>query len=239
MKIFIIVICILLINTGTAVQAGFLDDLFKGFASSENEEISTSTLVKGLKEALDVGTRAAVRNVSAPDGYMGNEAIKILMPDKIQKVADVMRKVGFGGTVDEFVTSMNRAAENAAPVATEYFIKAIKSMTIQDARKILNGSQTAATEYFKEKTYSKLYDEFKPGISSSMDKVGTVRSYKAMLDNYSKIPFVKQYTVDLDDYVTNKSLEGLFHMIGQEEMKIRSDPAARVSDILRTVFAVK
>jgi enolase len=141
--------------------------------------------------------------------------------------------------VDEFVLSMNRAAEKAAPKAKAVFISAIQEMTFEDAKKILNGGDTAATDFFKEKTSANLYESFKPIISSSMDEVGVTRSYKEMMGRYTMLPFTKAESVDLDHHVTNKALDGLFFMVGQEEKKIRTDPAARVTDLLKAVFGSK
>ncbi|HSG06066.1 MAG TPA: DUF4197 domain-containing protein, partial [Nitrospiria bacterium] len=196
-------------------------------------------VVGGLKEALTIGTGNAVNLVSVTDGYFANQAIKILMPEKIQKVADVLSKVGYQQQVDEFVLSMNRAAEKAAPQAKSIFVGAIKEMTFEDARKILNGGDTAATEFFKAKTSGRLSEAFKPIVSSSMNEVGATRKYKEMMGQYTALPFTKAESLDLDQYVTDKSLDGLFHMVGQEEKKIRTNPAARVTDLLKTVFGGK
>lgn len=216
-------------------------DIMKGLKipSVPSAGLDDGTIVSGLKEALSVGTGNAVTSVSALDGYFTNQAIKILMPDKIRKVADVMAKVGYQKEVDEFVLSMNRAAEKAAPYAREYFVDAIKQMTFEDARKIWQGSDTAATEYFKSKTSDKLYNAFKPTVSESMDRVGTTKAYKDMMGKYTSIPFMKAESLDLDHYVTTKSLDGLFYMVGEEEKKIRTNPAARTTDLLKTVFGKK
>jgi len=195
-----------------------------------------ATIVSGLKEALSVATGNAVTMVGKTDGYFSNQAIKILMPEKIRTVADVAGKLGFQKEVDDFVLSMNRAAEHAAPQAKEYFVEAVKQMTFEDANKILNGGDTAATEYFKAKTYDKLYVAFKPDVSTSMNEVGVTRSYKAMMEKYQAVPFMKAESLDLDRYVTQKSLDGLFTMVGQEEKKIRTNPAAQVTDLLKQVF---
>ena len=160
----------------------------------------------------------------------------IMMPEKIRKVADVMKKVGYEKQVDDFVTSMNRAAENAAPAAASHFPDAIKGMTFEDAKGILSGGDTAATDYFRTKTSDNLYEEFKPIVSSRMNEVGVTRSYKTMMGKYTSLPFMKEESVDLDHYVTEKSVDGLFYMIAQEEVKIRTDPAARVTDLLKKVF---
>jgi hypothetical protein len=221
-------------------QAGLFDDIKKGIGSvAPQAGPDDSQVVRGLKEALTIGTGNAVSLVSLKDGYFSNQAIKILMPEKIQKVAEVLGKVGYQKQVDEFILSMNRAAEKAAPQAKSIFVSSIKEMTFEDAKKILNGGDTAATEFFKGKTAGKLSEAFKPIISSSMDEVGATRSYKEMMGKYTALPFMKAESLDLDQYVTNKSLDGLFFMVGQEEKKIRTNPAARVTDLLKTVFGGK
>ena len=217
-------------------HADVLDNLMKGAGAPSRRGPDDSTVVSGLKEALSLGTDKAVKNVSRIDGYFGNEIIKILMPEKIQKVADVLRKVGYQKEVDDLILSMNRAAEKAAPMATSYFVGAIKEMSFDDARKILNGGDTAATEFFKRKTSDKIAASFKPVVSSSMNEVGVTKKYKDMMGKYESLPFVDKESIDLDSYVTNKAVDGLFYMVGQEEKKIRTDPAARVTDLLKTVF---
>jgi len=218
-------------------SAGMFDDLLKkGVGTPSQKGPDDSTVVSGLKEALSVGTEKAVKNVSGVNGYFGNEIIKILMPEKLQKVADVMRKVGYQKEVDDFVLSMNRAAEKAAPMATSFFVDAIKEMSFDDARKILNGGNTAATDFFRQKTSDKIAKAFKPVVSSSMNEVGVTKKYKDMMAKYETIPFMDKESLDLDSYVTKKATDGLFFMVGEEEKKIRTDPAARVTDLLKTVF---
>jgi len=222
--------------SASLTHAGLLDDIMKGVGGASKAGTEDSTIAAGLKEALSTGTENAVNTVSKADGYFGNQMIKILMPEKIRMVSDVLSKLGYQKEVDDFVLGMNRAAEKAAPKAAAVFGDAIREMTFDDARKILNGGDTAATEFFKTKTHDKLYDAFKPIISSSMDEVGATRSYKEMMSKYETIPFMDRTSVDLDHYVTDKSLDGLFYMVGQEEKKIRTDPAARATDLLKTVF---
>jgi hypothetical protein len=229
-------ILIAFVFSASLTHAGLLDGIIKGVGGASNAGTDDSTIAAGLKEALSTGTENAVNTVSQADGYFGNQMIKILMPEKIRMVADVLSKVGYQKEVDDFVLSMNRAAEKAAPKAAAFFGDAIREMTFDDARKILNGGDTSATEFFKTKTHDKLYDAFKPIISSSMDDVGATRSYKDMMSKYETVPFMNKTSMDLDHYVTNKSLDGLFYMVGQEEKKIRTDPAARATDLLKTVF---
>ena len=219
-----------------ACYGGFLGDLLKDTGIVKEQGLDNSTVISGLKEALSVGTENAVKEVSKTDGYLANDAIKILMPEKIQMVADVLRKVGYQEQVDNFITSMNRAAETAAPKAANHFVDAIQEMSFDDAQSILNGDDTSATDYFKSKTSGMLYDEFKPIIASSMNSVGATRSYKEMMGTYTSLPFMKDTPFDLDHYVTGKALEGLFYVMAQEEKKIRTDPAARVTDLLQKVF---
>jgi len=192
----------------------------------------------GLKEALAVGTGNAVQMLSKSNGYFGDAAVKILMPEKMQKAAEVLKKAGYQKEVDDFILSMNRAAEQAAPKARPIFEDAVKKMSFDDAQKILKGGNTAATDYFKAKTSSQLTDAFKPVVSDSMNQVGATRSYKALTDRYnSMVPFGKMDSFDLDSYVTGKSLDGMFLKVGQEEAKIRTNPAARTTDLLKKVFA--
>jgi hypothetical protein len=195
-----------------------------------------ATDAAGIKEALAVGTERAVASLSRADGYFGNKAVKILMPSSLQKVADVARMAGYQKQVDEFILSMNRAAEAAAPQASSIFGDAIREMTLEDVRGILGGGNTAATDFFRRKTHDKLYAAFKPVVSKKVDEVGTTRAYKAMIGQYEAVPMMGKQSLDLDHYVTEKSLDGLFHMVGQEEKKIRTNPAARTTELLKTVF---
>lgn len=236
MKKIALVMLAALVCSAVLSHAGIFDNLLKGAGSTSSRGPDDGTVVSGLKEALSIGTENAVKSVSRTDGYFGNQVIKILMPEKFQKVAQVMKQIGYQKEVDDFVLSMNRSAEKAAPMAVSFFVDALKQMTFDDARKILNGSDTAATEFFKSKTSERIYTAFKPAVSSSMNEVGVTRSYKTMMDKYESVPFVDKQSLDLDHYVTNKALDGLFVMVGEEERKIRKDPAARVTDLLKTVF---
>lgn len=231
--IFTIVFCLFTINIS---QAGLFENLLKGADIGIAGKKDEQTVAKGLKEALAIGTEKAVKTVSQKDGYFSNQIIKILLPEEIQNIANVLSMLGFQKETDNLILTMNRAAEKAAPMATSYFIDAIKAMTIEDAIGILNGGNTSATDFFKKKTSDKLYTAFKPIISDSMQKVGTVNSYKSLTKGIESVPFVDVKSLDLDHYVTNKALDGLFYMVGEEEKKIRTDPTARVTDLLKTVF---
>jgi len=202
-----------------------------------NEGLSESDIVKGLKEALHIGTGNAVTTVSKINGYYTNSNIKIPLPESVQKVEKVLRVAGFGKQVDDFELSMNRAAEKAAPEAKSIFWDAIKQMKFADASKILNGRDNEATLYFKDKTSDRLTSIFKPIVNKSMSTVGVTRKYQELEDTVHSIPFAKDIVrFDLNQYVTDKALDGLFYMLAEEERKIREDPAARVTEILRKVF---
>jgi RNA binding exosome subunit len=216
--------------------AGLLDTIKEGTGLFSKSGPDESTVASGLKEALSIGTKNAVTSVSQVDGYFGNKMIRILMPGPLQTVADVLSKVGYKQQVDNFILSMNRAAEKAAPQAVSFFVYAIKEMTFEDAKVILAGGDTSATDFFKRKTSGRIYDAFKPIISSSMNEVGVTRSFNEMMDKYTALPFMQAQSLDLNHYVTKKAMDGLFYMVGQEEKKIRTNPAARVTDLLKKVF---
>jgi hypothetical protein len=220
-------------------QAGFLDDLINVLVRSDTPTtgLDDATIVKGLKEAVSTGTKRAVAAVSKQDGYFGNEMIRIVMPEKLRSAAELLARFGFRQEVDDFILGMNRSAEKAAPRATEYFIAALKTMTFDDARNILQGDKTSATEYFRQKTGKDIHAAFRPVVSSSLQEVGAVRSYKQMTERFNSIPFAGSLAAfDLEDYVTDKAVEGLFIMLGEEETRIRTDPAARGTELLRKVF---
>lgn len=214
-----------------------LDRIFKGLGLGRQVGLTDAKIGSGLKEALRVGTENAVNLTGQTDGYFLNEAIKILMPEKLQSVEKGLRLVGYGPQVDEFVLSMNRAAERAAPRAKEIFWDAIAAMSFDDARKILAGGETAATDYFKDKTTDRLTGAFRPVVDQAMNEVGVTRRYKELIGRYEAIPFAKDVAFDVDEYVVAEALDGLFFVVGQEERKIRTDPAARVTDLLEEVFA--
>lgn len=214
-----------------------LDRFLKGLGLGQESGLSNAKIASGLKEALQVGTENAVRLTGRPDGYFRNQAIKILMPEKLQSLEKGLRLVGYGPQVDEFVLSMNRAAERAAPAAKSIFWDAIAEMSFEDARKILNGGDTAATDYFRDKTTDKLATAFRPIVDQTMNEVGVTRQYKALVGRYEAIPLVKSETFDIDQYVVTEALDGLFFVLGEEERKIRTNPTARVTDLLQEVFA--
>ena len=244
MKIFrkIIIGLLIAMFLGQAPQAfAQLGDILKGLKKTIglDKELSENKVIEGLKEALEIGTGNAVGLVSQLNGYYKNPKIKIPLPDSVQKVEKILRKVGFGSKVDDFEMSMNRAAEQAAPEAKALFIDTIKQMSFDDARNILKGSDNAATLYFKDKTWDRLYDKFKPIVNSTMSKVGVTRYYQDLDKKVRNIPFADSMSFDLDKYVTDGTLEGLFYMVEQQEREIRKNPAARVTELLKEVFGGK
>jgi len=213
-----------------------IDRIFKGLGLGQQSELSDVKIGSGLKEALKVGTENTVNLTGRLDGYFLNQAIKILMPEKLRNLEKGLTAVGYGPQVDEFVLSMNRAAEQAAPFAKQFFWDAIGEMTFEDAKKILSGHETAATDYFKSKTTDKLTVAFRPVVDQAMNEVGVTRQYKELVGRFQTIPFVKSESFDIDHYVVTKALDGLFHVLGEEERKIRTNPAARVTNLLKEVF---
>jgi hypothetical protein len=201
--------------------------------------LSDAKIGSGLKEALKVGTENAVGQTGTLDGFLRNQAIKILMPKALQNMEQPLRLVGYGPQIDEFVVGMNRAAEKAVPFAKEIFWDAIGQMSFDDARKILNGKDTAATDYFKSKTSKKLHSAFRPSVENVMNDVGVNRQYNELIGRYKSVPFAQSITFDVNQYVTEKATDGLFFVVAQEEKKIRTNPAARVNDLLKEVFGSK
>lgn len=200
---------------------------------------SDSKIVDGLKEALQIGTGNAVQAGSKVGGYYNNPKIKIPLPGSVQKVEKLVRAAGYGTQMDAFVLSMNQAAEKAAPEAKGIFWDSIKQMSVTDARKILDGPENGATLYFKDKTYGRLSEIFKPIVHTSMSQVGVTEKYQELDGKMAGIPLVGSKRFDLDQYVNDKALDGLFLLLAEEEKKIRQDPAARVTDLLKEVFGKK
>ena len=205
-------------------------------AQTNAASLTSAQAGDGLKEALSRGISTAVSSTGRPGGYFEDAAIKIVMPPKLQSVEKAMRAAGMGPKVDEFIKSMNSAAEDAAPAAKTIFMDALKSMSIEDAKGIVTGDKTAGTEYFKRTTSAKVSDAFKPTIDQSMDKVGVTTQFKALMSNAPSMPFMKTPNVDINAYVLQKAVDGLFVVMGQEETKIRTNPAAQVTPLLKMVF---
>lgn len=224
-----------LLAAGVPAEGQFRD-IAKSIGLDKKKELDDDTIVSGLKEALRIGTENTTEKTGQIDGYFANEAIKILMPQKLRSMEKGLRVAGFGGQLDAFVLSMNRAAEKAAPAATEIFWNAIKEMSFSDARQILQGGETAATDFFREESSEDLTEAFTPIVRTSMNEVGVTRQYQELQGQFRAIPFGGSESFDLDRYVVGKALDGLFFVLAEEERKIRTEPAARVTDLLKTVF---
>lgn len=240
-RIFVLVISLFFVfsypyQTGAGVQ-----DWLKGATKilKGDQGLSEDEIVSGLKQALEIGTSNAVQTVGRTDGYLKNPEIRIPLPEHVGKAEKILRATGFGSQVDQFELSMNRAAERAAPEAKAIFWDAIKQMSFADARQILDGPDDAATRYFQDNTSDRLQKIFKPITHEAMSEVGVTRQYQSLDAKIRTVPFADQASFDLDQYVTEKSLSGLFLMLAAEEKKIRQDPAARVTDLLKKVFANK
>ena len=201
-------------------------------------ELTTTEIVSGLKSALEVGTKSSVDILSKPGGFLNDASVMIPFPDEAQRASDKLRQIGAGNLVDKFVNTMNEGAEKAVVKAVPIFVNAIKSMSIADAKGILfSDNKRAATDYFKSKTSSSLTTAFRPDIDQSLEQVNATKYWTDVTGTYNKIPFVKPVNTDLTGYVTDKALEGLFKKVALEEAAIRENPAKRVTEILKKVFA--
>jgi len=234
MKQIILIGCILFVTVNAQAQFEKLKKAAKSITSGN--ALSSEEIAQGLKEALTNGISKGADLVSQADGYFKNPEIKIPFPPEAKKAEEKLRQMGFGNDVDKFVLTLNRAAEDAAKESKPIFVSAIKSMTIQDAAGILKGQPDAATQYLKRTTSSPLKDKFKPVVQNSLNKVNATKYYKDLINTYNKIPLVQKMNPNLDDYATDKAIEGLFVMIAKEEKNIRSNPLARTSEVLKKVF---
>jgi len=223
-------------------SSGNLNGMFKKASSlfgkksaSSSSNLSGSEIVSGLKEALSIGAQKSGDRLSATDGFFKDAAVKILLPEQIRKVENKMRVLGLGSMVDNAELSMNRAAEDASKAAAPIFLDAIRQMTVSDALNILRGSDTAATGYLRKTTSPGLISAFRPVIEASLKKVNATKYWKDVFDTYNKFASSPVDT-DINSYVTARALDGIFYYVAQEEIGIRKDPAARVTDILKRVF---
>jgi len=192
----------------------------------------------GLKEALNNGIAKEVSKLTAMDGFYKNEAVKILMPEELQKVESALRKFGMGNLADQGIVAMNRAAEDAVKEATPIFVSAVKNMTITDAKSILLGNENAATTYLQGSTNKELYAKFSPVVQQSIGKVGADAIWSTIITKYNQLPFVTKVNPDITDYITNKAMDGVFKMIAVEEKNIRTDLKSRTSPLLQSVFGL-
>jgi broad specificity polyphosphatase/5'/3'-nucleotidase SurE len=232
--IFLALVIIGIANAGAQINLDKIKNTVSGSNSGNN--LSNDEVIKGLREALTVGTNNATSLVSKTDGFYKNPSIKIPFPQDAIRVKEVCESIGMKPQVDKFVLTLNRAAEEASKEAAPIFINTIKSMSVSDGFSILKGADNAATKYLQDKTYSELKQKFKPIVKNALTKVEITKYWSPLITTYNKTPGVQKMNPDLEEYVTIKALDGLFKMIAQEELKIRKDPAARITDLLKKVF---
>lgn len=225
--------------SGFAQLDKMLDKAKKAVTTGNTSALTQDEVVQGLEEALTNGISKGSDLVSKTDGYFKNPEIKIPFPPDVKHVEDKLRQMGMGSQVDKFVVALNRGAEDAAKEAKPIFINAIKQMTIDDAFAILKGQPDAATQYLQRTTTAQLKEKFKPVVQNSLNKVSATKYYGDIVGNYNKVPFVTKVNPDLNEYATDKAIQGLFVMIAKEEKSIRENPVARTTDILKKVFGAK
>jgi len=207
-----------------------------GIAAAQLENITNREAVSALRTALEKGSRAAVDQLGRENGFFGDARVKIPLPESLKRAERTMRRFGMGKYADDLVLTMNRAAEAAVPEAKQLFVDSVKKMTVQDAKGILTGGDTAGTEYFKRTTSDQLRKRFLPIVKKSTAKVGLAQKYNQYAEQGAAFGLVKQEHANLDDYVTQKALDGLYFMVAEEEKKIRKDPVGTTSSILKKVF---
>jgi hypothetical protein len=222
-------------TTTTSSNKGLLDKVMNGGAALKGG-LSNDEIINGLKEALAVGSTNSTQKLSSVDGFFKDAALKILMPEEAVKAEKTLRSMGMGKMVDNAILAMNRAAEDAAKEAKPIFLNAIKGITIQDGLGILKGGDHAATDFLKGRTATQLTEAFRPVIENSLKKVDATKHWNLVFTNYNKLS-TQKVNPDLSAYVTEKALTGIFYQVAQEEQKIRKDPAARATDLLKKVFA--
>ncbi|MBF4483985.1 MULTISPECIES: DUF4197 domain-containing protein [unclassified Flavobacterium] len=237
MKKILILSLLLSLSSQAQVKETLAQKLAK--LSTQLSGVGGVDIASGLKEALNKGITQQVSKLTAVDGFYKNEAVKILMPEELQKVDATLRKIGLGSLADEGIKVMNRAAEDAVKEATPIFVSAVKNMSFTDAKNILLGNESAATTYLQKGTNTALYAKFNPVIKSSFEKVGADVVWKNIINKYNTIPFVKKVNPDLTDYTTNQALAGVFKMIAVEEKDIRTNINARTTPLLQKVFAMQ
>ena len=236
-KLILITLIITGLLTSFNTNAQFLKDA-KKFVEKKTgvTGLSEKDAADGIREALVKGTGESVKLVTNVDGYLGNPEIKIPFPPEAKEIESKLRSMGLGKKVDEVIVSLNRAAEDAGKEAKPIFVDAIKGMSIKDAINIVKGENDAATKYLNRTTSPQLNMKFQPVIKKSLDKVDATKQWEELVKVYNKIPFVKKMNPNLTEYVTGKAIDGLFVMVAKEELKIRQDPMARTSEILKKVF---
>ncbi|HXB30208.1 MAG TPA: DUF4197 domain-containing protein [Puia sp.] len=233
---------VLFLVSGIAVMgqsSDILGSIKKTISGGSGSSLSSDDIVAGLKQALSLGAQKSADRLSVVNGFLDDKAVEILMPPQAQKVEKTLRNMGMGKLVDDAIASMNHAAEDASKSAAPIFINAVKNMTVTDGVNILKGSDTAATAYLRKSATPQLTKAYTPVIDSALQKTDATKYWKDVFDTYNKIPLVSKVNPDLSSYVTQKAMDGIFYYVAQEEIKIRKDPAAQVTDLLKKVFGGK
>lgn len=213
------------------------EDAYK--EATGQKKLTNAEVIKGLKEALTIGTNNSTALASKVDGFNGNSRIRIPFPEEAVKVKNTLNDLGMQSQIKKFEETINRAAEEAAKEAAPIFVEAIKGMSIGDGFKILKGTDNAATKYLQDKTSAQLKEKFKPVVKNAISKVEVTKYWNPLITTYNKIPTVQKMNPDLDEYITLKAMQGLFTLLADEELKIRKDPVARVTALLKKVFGSK
>lgn len=219
----------------TAVGFGAATFQVNGYAL-QLTDLSNAQASQGLKAALDQGARAAVSMLGRPDGFLGDSRVRIELPQYLQKASKLLKMMGQGDRLDELVNAMNRAAESAVPLARDMLVGAVKSMNVQDAKAILSGGETSVTQFFVDKTRAPLGAKFLPIVKKTTEQVNLSEKYNQVVGKAASTGLLKGDAVTIEQYVTAKALDGLYFMIGEEEKKIRQDPVATGSALLKKVF---
>ena len=205
-------------------------------AMGQLERISEKQAVSGLKAALEKGSQAAVSALGRADGFLGNPKVRIPLPESLTRAESLMRRLGMGRYADELVVAMNRAAEQAVPEAKQLFVNSVRKMSVQDAKGILTGGDTAGTEYFRRTTEADLHNRFLPIVQRATARVGVAQKFEAYAGKAARVGLLKQEDADLDEYVTKRALDGLFLTVADEEKRIRKDPIGTGTSIIKKVF---
>ena len=241
MKVINRIAIIIVVNLSiTTVNAGWLDKFKEAISTDSNNStasaLSDSDIAGALKDALTVGSENVVSQLSAPGGFNADPKIRIPLPDSLKTVHETMNKFGMGSALNNLELKLNEAAETATEKAKPLFIDAIKQLTWDDVKNILNGPDDAATQYFKGKMSTPLSEEMRPVVESSLNEVGAIKSYDNIMGDYKKLPLVPDVQADLTQHVLDKGIDGIFYYLALEEGKIRNDPAKRTTELLKKVF---
>ncbi len=229
--LFIFFLCL----SSTSADAKWWENLFNK-KNSNQSELSETDMSGAFKQALTIGAENVISQLGVEGGFNADKAIRIPLPENLKKVAKVLKKVGLSVQVDELELKMNRAAETAVPVAKDLFVQSIKDMNFDDVKAIYQGNDDSATQYFKQKMTGSLSEKMHPIVENSLSEVGAIQSLNKVMDSYKNIPFVSSINPNLSDYVVEKSIDGVFHYLAEQEIAIRKNPLKQSTELLKKVF---